>query len=87
MQWAGVHIVAPDAVSILAGTGGEVVSLGLPPPKHRSLSNLAPSERGTSHASSVSLGSREHPCLRPLHRNSHQRFSLLEAAGMGTKPL
>lgn len=60
---------ALDAVSILVGFGGDVVSLGPPPsPKHRSLSNLAPSETGIGHASGVSPWfSHEHLCLCPLH--------------------
>lgn len=64
MGWASL-----GEVSILAGFGREVVSLGLPA-KAQVIVQPAPppSERGTSHTSSVSLlGSRERFCLCPLH--------------------
>jgi len=75
MEQAEAHVLALDAVSFLVGFGGgEVVSLGLPPQSTGHCPAWAPATPAP-----CPLGSCEHPCLRPLHRNSHQSFAFLEA--------
>lgn len=89
MKWAGAHILALVAVSILVGFGkGGLCHLGSPPRKAQVIVQCGTLREGQQPCQwCVPLGSHEQLCLCPLQQDSHQRFALLEAVGTRAEPL